>query len=385
MKTLSILGATGSIGRSTCDLIRRNRDRFTIRGLTAHRRIDLLAEQIQEFQPAIAAVSDPALLPELRTLVGVTSTELLAGDEGLCAVATYGDVEMVVAAIVGAAGLVPTLAAARAGKTIGLANKETLVMAGNLFFGELDAGGGRLLPIDSEHSAIFQCLEGNRHADVRRIILTASGGPFFARPDADLRRVTREQALDHPNWSMGAKITIDSATLMNKGLEVIEAHFLFDHPATAIDVVIHPQSIVHSLIEFHDGQVIAQLGMPDMRGPIAYALAYPERLADAMPALDLLAIGRLDFHPPDLERFPCLRLGYQALAEGDGRPCVLNAANEEAVAAFLAGSIPFAAIAEVIEEVMADHERGEPSSLPEILAVDEWARRAARHRLAARV
>jgi 1-deoxy-D-xylulose-5-phosphate reductoisomerase len=385
MKTLSILGATGSIGRSTCDLIRRNRERFTVRGLTAHRRIDLLAEQIREFQPAVAAVSDPALLPELRALVGRTSTELLAGEEGLCAVATHDEVEMVVAAIVGAAGLVPTLAAARAGKTIGLANKETLVMAGNLFVGELHAGGGRLLPIDSEHSAIFQCLAGQRHDDVRRIILTASGGPFFARPEEDLRRVTREQALDHPNWSMGAKITIDSATLMNKGLEVIEAHFLFAHGAEAIAVVIHPQSIVHSLVEFCDGQLIAQLGMPDMRGPIAYALAYPERLADAMRPLDLLAIGRLDFHPPDLERFPCLHLGYQALEIGGGLPCVLNAANEEAVAAFLAGRIPFAAIAEVIEEVMADHDGGDPTSLPEVLAVDEWARRAARRRLAARV
>ena len=317
--------------------------------------------------------------------MGATSTELLAGDEGLCAVATHGDVEMVVAAIVGAAGLVPTLAAARAGKTIGLANKETLVMAGDLFVGELTAGGSHLLPIDSEHSAIFQCLEGNRHDDVRRIILTASGGPFFARPEEDLRRVTREQALDHPNWSMGAKITIDSATLMNKGLEVIEAHFLFDRAATTIDVVIHPQSIVHSLVEFCDGQLIAQLGIPDMRGPIAYALAYPERLADAMRPLDLLAIGRLDFHPPDLERFPCLRLGYQALEVGGGLPCVLNAANEEAVAAFLAGRIPFAAIADVIEDVLTKHDGRHPTSLEEILAVDDWARCEARQRLAARV
>jgi 1-deoxy-D-xylulose-5-phosphate reductoisomerase len=385
MKTLSILGATGSIGRSTCDLIRRNPDRFVVRGLTGHRRIDLLAEQIREFRPAVAAVTTPSLLPKLRALVGRTDTELLAGAEGLAAVATYGDVEMVVAAIVGAAGLVPTLAAARAGKTIGLANKETLVMAGELFVNELIAGGGHLLPIDSEHSAIFQCLEGNRHDDVRRIILTASGGPFFAHPDADLQRVTREQALNHPNWSMGAKITIDSATLMNKGLEVIEAHFLFGHGAEAIEVVIHPQSIVHSLVEFRDNQVIAQLGMPDMRGPIAYALAYPERLADAMPALDLLAVGRLDFHPPDLERFPCLRLGYQALQDGGGLACVLNAANEEAVAAFLSERIPFAAIAEIIEEVMTSHNGLEPTSLPEVLAIDDWARREARQRLAARL
>ncbi|MGD2063084.1 MAG: 1-deoxy-D-xylulose-5-phosphate reductoisomerase [Nitrospirota bacterium] len=385
MKPLSILGATGSIGRSTCDLVRRNRDRFVVRGLTAHRRIDLLAEQIREFQPAVAAVADPALLPQLRALVGRTATELLAGEEGLSAVATYDDVEMVVAAIVGAAGLLPTLAAARAGKTIGLANKETLVMAGNLFVRELNAGGGRLLPIDSEHSAIFQCLAGNRHDDVRRIILTASGGPFFAHPAEDLHRVTREQALDHPNWSMGAKITIDSATLMNKGLEVIEAHFLFDQHADAIEVVIHPQSIVHSLVEFCDGQLIAQLGMPDMRGPIAYALAFPERLADAMRPLDLLAIGRLDFHPPDRERFPCLRLGYQALQDGGALPCVLNAANEEAVAAFLADRIPFAAIAQVTEEVMVSYHGAEPASLPEVLAVDEWARHEARQRLAARV
>jgi len=385
MKTLSILGATGSIGRSTCDLVRRNHDRFRISGLTAHRRIDLLAEQIREFQPAIAAVTDPALLPELRERVGTVPTTLLAGMEGLTAVATYADADMVVAAIVGAAGLVPTLAAARVGKTIGLANKETLVMAGDLFMRELHAGDGRLLPIDSEHSAIFQCLEGNRRRDIRRIILTASGGPFFSRPDEDLSRVSREQALDHPNWSMGAKITIDSATLMNKGLEVIEAHYLFRQEADAIDVVIHPQSIVHSMVEFCDGQVIAQLGIPDMRGPIAYALAYPERLADAMPALDLLKVGSLAFHPPDRHRFPCLRLGYEALAAGDGLPCVLNAANEEAVAAFLADRISFATIAPVIEEVMNAHDCSRPDSLEAVLDLDQWARHQAHERLAARV
>jgi 1-deoxy-D-xylulose-5-phosphate reductoisomerase len=385
MKTLSILGATGSIGRSTCDLVRRNRDRFRITGLTAHRRIDLLAEQIREFQPTIAAVTDPSLLPELRERVGSVPTTLLAGMEGLTAVATQSDTDMVVAAIVGAAGLVPTLAAARAGKTIGLANKETLVMAGDLFMRELHAGNGRLLPIDSEHSAIFQCLQDNRPHDVRCIILTASGGPFFSRPEEDLSRVTREQALDHPNWSMGAKITIDSATLMNKGLEVIEAHYLFSQEATAIEVMIHPQSIVHSMVEFCDGQVIAQLGIPDMRGPIGYALAYPERLADAMPALDLLKVGTLTFHRPDRHRFPCLRLGYEALAAGDGLPCVLNAANEEAVAAFLADRISFATIAPVIEEVMNAHDSIRPDSLEAVLALDQWARQQAHERLAARV
>ena len=258
-------------------------------------------------------------------------------------------------------------------------------MAGDLFMRELHASGGRLLPIDSEHSAVFQCLEGNRPRDVRRIILTASGGPFFSRPQEDLSLVSREQALDHPNWSMGAKITIDSATLMNKGLEVIEAHYLFGQEMDAIDVVIHPQSIVHSLVEFHDGQVIAQLGVPDMRGPIAYALAYPERVAHAMPALDLVKIGTLTFHTPDRQRFPCLRLGYDALASGDGLPCVLNAANEEAVAAFLADRISFASIAAVIEEVMDAHDGGRPDSLEAIVALDQWARQHAHERLAARV
>ncbi|RMF83050.1 MAG: 1-deoxy-D-xylulose-5-phosphate reductoisomerase [Nitrospirae bacterium] len=383
MRRISLLGATGSIGRSTLDLVRRFPEELAVVGLSAHRRVAELAELVREFAPAVAAIADPALLPELRARVGATATELVAGPEGLEAVATLPEGEVVVAAIVGAAGLAPTLAAARAGKTVALANKEALVMAGELFLGQLAAGGGSLVPVDSEHSAVHQCLAGADRGAVRRIVLTASGGPFHGRPEVELARVTRAEALNHPNWSMGEKITIDSATLMNKGLEVIEAHHLFRDTGAAIEVVIHPESIVHSLVEFHDGQMLAQLGHPDMRGPIAYALTGPARLPDVMRPLDLTAAGSLHFAAPDLERFPCLRLGFEAFAAGGAAPCALNAANEEAVAAFLAGRVPFTAIPEIVERVLAACTAPPPATLEAVLEVDRWARGAAREAAAA--
>ncbi len=378
MRNISLLGATGSIGRSTLDLVRRYPEAVRVVGLTAHTRVAALAEAITEFCPAVAAIADPTLLPELRERVGDAPTELVAGPEGVVQVATQAECDTVLAAIVGGAGLAPTLAAARAGKDIALANKEALVMAGDLFLRGMAAGGGRLIPVDSEHSAVYQCLRGCRIEDVRRIILTASGGPFHGRPEIDLAAVTRAQALNHPNWSMGEKITIDSATLMNKGLEVIEARYLFtgDHGAATIDVVIHPESIVHSVVELCDGQMLAQLGMPDMRGPIAYALTGPRRAADVMPRLDLTATP-LHFTTPDLDRFPCLRLGFDALAGGGPLPCVLNGANETAVAAFLDNAIPFTAIPEVIEAVMAACTAPAPATLEEVLEIDRWARERA--------
>jgi len=386
MRNLSLLGATGSIGRSTLDLVRRFPKEVRVVGLTAHRRVAALADAIAEFHPAVAAIADPTLLPELIERVGKTDTELIAGPEGLEQVATLPECDTVLAAIVGGAGLAPTLAAARASKDVALANKEALVMAGDLFLAEMAAGGGRLIPVDSEHSAVYQCLQGCLAEDVRRIVLTASGGPFHGHPEIDLATVTREQALNHPNWSMGPKITIDSATLMNKGLEVIEAHHLFtgNSREATIDVVIHPESIVHSVVELRDGQMLAQLGMPDMRGPISYALTGPRRLPDAMPRLDLTATP-LHFTAPDLDRFPCLRLGFDAFAGGGALPCVLNGANEVAVAAFLDGAIPFTAIPEVIESVMAQSTAPVPTSVADVLALDHWARAQATDAVGSRV
>ncbi|NCO58440.1 MAG: 1-deoxy-D-xylulose-5-phosphate reductoisomerase [Deltaproteobacteria bacterium] len=375
MRNLSLLGATGSIGRSTLDLVRRYPEEVRVVGLTAHQQVAALAAVVTEFRPAVAAIADPALLPELMERVGATATELVAGPAGLEQVATLPECDTVLAAIVGGAGLAPTLAAARAGKDVALANKEALVMAGDLFLAEMAAGGGRLIPVDSEHSAVYQCLQGCRAEDVRRIILTASGGPFHGHPEIDLTTVTRAQALAHPNWSMGEKISIDSATLMNKGLEVIEARHLFisDGAEATIEVVVHPESIVHSIVELRDGQMLAQLGRPDMRGPIAYALTGPRRVAGVTERLDLTATP-LHFTAPDLDRFPCLRLGFAALAAGGSLPCVLNGANETAVAAFLANRLPFTAIPAVIETAMAACTCPPPATLDEILALDSWAR-----------
>lgn len=375
MIRLTILGATGSIGVSTLDVVARHPDRFTVTALSGHTRIDVLAEQCRCFRPAYAVVANADDARRLTALLAGTSpaTEVLHGPQALEQVAALPEVDAVMAAIVGAAGLQPTLAAARAGKRVLLANKEALVMAGAVFMTEVRRGGAQLLPIDSEHNAIFQCLPplsaGNlTQAGVRRILLTASGGPFRTTPLAELREVTPEQAVAHPKWSMGRKISVDSATLMNKGLEVIEAHWLFDAAIDQIDVVIHPQSVIHSLVDYVDGSVLAQLGNPDMRTPIAHALAWPERIASAVPPLDLFAAARLDFEPPDHERFPCLDLAFQALRAGGNTATVLNAANEVAVAAFLERRLPFIAIADVIRAAI---DQVAPAALPDLEAVLE--------------
>ncbi|MEW6219325.1 MAG: 1-deoxy-D-xylulose-5-phosphate reductoisomerase [Thermodesulfobacteriota bacterium] len=352
-KNIVVLGSTGSIGTGTLDLVRRFPGRFRVCGLAAGRNIRLLREQIEAFAPALVAVAEPEPAAELAaSLPAGWGERIVAGRDGLEQVAALPEAEAVVSAIVGAAGLVPTLAAIRAGKDVALANKETLVMAGELVMAEVRQRGVRLAPVDSEHCAIAQALSAGRREDLGKIILTASGGPFRDWPEARLWEVTPEQALAHPNWSMGAKITIDSATLMNKGLEVIEARWLFDVPVTDIEVVVHPQSIVHSLVEFVDGSVVAQMGIPDMRIPIAYALSCPERLRNGLPRLDLTAGNGLTFQAPDYRRFPALKLAYQVGRRGGTWPALLNAANEVAVAAFLAGRIRFPEIPLVVAETL---------------------------------
>jgi len=381
---LCILGATGSIGISTLDVVSRHPARFEVVALTAHSRVAELKQLCLAHRPRYAVVENPVeaqiLSAELR--VAGVATEVLAGAHALSQVAALSDVDTVMAAIVGASGLAPTLAAVRAGKRVLLANKEALVMAGALFMAEVRLGGAQLLPIDSEHNAVFQSLPADysgsmQDKGVRRILLTASGGPFRNTPLDQLRAVTPEQACAHPNWVMGRKISVDSATMMNKGLEVIEAHWLFRAPADRIEVLIHPQSIVHSLVEYCDGSVLAQLGNPDMRTPIAHALAYPERIETGVTPLDLLAIGQLNFERPDQRRFPCLPLAYRALLAEGSAPTVLNAANEVAVAAFLAGRLSFLKIAEVITAVL---DRIPTSPLPDleaVMGVDAEARAAA--------
>ena len=378
MKTLSLLGSTGSIGRNTLALVRQFPKRFRVAGLAAGRRIDLLAEQILEFAPECVSVSEQVLADQLaERLPAGCRPRILFGVDGLCTVATLPAVDMVVSAVVGAVGLLPALAAIEAGKDIGLANKETLVMAGCLVMAAVRKHGVRLLPVDSEHSAIFQALEAGRRQDVARIILTASGGPFRVLSGTHLLAVTPAQALAHPNWSMGRKISIDSATLMNKGLEVIEARWLFDAEPEQIEVVVHPQSIVHSLVEYRDGSVVAQLGIPDMRIPIAYALSYPERLELGLSRLSLTACGALDFEPPDHKRFPALQLAYEALSLGGIKPAVLNAANEVAVEAFLAGRIGFTRIAEIVGAALERTGQADEMDLQAILDADQEARRIA--------
>ena len=380
VKKISILGSTGSIGVSTLEVVRQFGDRFQVEALSAGRNISLLSEQIKEFRPRLVAVLDEKLAGELRkSLNGVSpKPEILFGSEGCSRVADFPDSHMVISAIVGAAGLLPTLAAIEAGKDVGLANKETLVVAGKLVMDLVAQKGVRILPVDSEHSAIFQSLQGNHASSLKRILLTASGGPFFRHTAEEIARVTPEAALRHPNWTMGAKITIDSATLMNKGLEVIEARWLFDIPVDRVVVHVHPESIIHSMVEYVDGSVIAQLGIPDMKIPIAYALGYPERLPVAGPRLDLFQLGKLTFFPPDDRKFPCLRLAYEACAAGSTLPAVLNAANEVAVHAFLEKRIAFTRIPEIIEAVMQAHQPAGPLSLPAILDADRWARNEAR-------
>ena len=385
---LVLLGATGSIGDSTLDVVARHPDRFDVVALTAANQWEKLAVLCRRFRPGIAALADPEAARALeRTLAGEgLPTRVLAGAEGLCTAAAMPAADTVLAAIVGAAGLQPTLAAARAGKRILLANKEALVVGGAAFMRAVDEGGATLLPLDSEHNAIFQCLPAGHlrnptAAGVRRIVLTASGGPFRTWSAAALDAATPEEACAHPNWVMGRKISVDSATMMNKGLEVIEAHWLFGVARDAIDVVIHPQSVIHSLVEYVDGSVLAQLGHPDMRTPIAQALAYPERVESGVPRLELAQLAALAFEAPDLARFPCLALAYDALAAGGTAPVVLNAANEVAVAAFLDGRIRFTDIARACAETLARLPTHAVTELDDAIAADAEARAAAREQL----
>lgn len=377
MKRLAILGSTGSIGVSTLEIVAAYPERFQIVALTAGRNLDLLRQQILAFKPQLVAVRSASDAERLQAELGAGAPRILSGTPGLIACAAENDADMVVSAIVGAAGLEPTLAAIEAGKDVALANKETLVAAGAVVMAAVARQGVRLLPVDSEHSAIFQSLEGHRNADVRRLILTASGGPFRDLSPQQLAKVSIADALAHPNWSMGRKISIDSATMMNKGLEVIEACWLFDLPVERIDVHIHPESIVHSMVEYVDGAVIAQLGIPDMKTPIAYALSHPERLPLDLPPLDLCRLGSLRFQEPDPQRFPCLALAYDAMRIGGTAPAVLNAANEVAVEAFLAGAIAFLDIPRIIRTVLERHEVLPATALAEVLAADSWARQAA--------
>lgn len=377
MKSIVVLGSTGSVGVSTLDLVRRFPGEFKVRGLAAGRNLKLLAAQIREFAPAWVSVREEEGVPLLRKILGGRKVEILWGERGASSVAAGHGVDTVVAAIVGSAGLVPTLAAVRAGKEIALANKEVLVMAGEIFMREAKKKGASLLPVDSEHSAIFQCLQGNRREEVDRLILTASGGPFLRISLKSLSRVTVRQALKHPNWKMGPKITVDSATMMNKGLEVVEARWLFDMMPSQVEVVIHPQSVVHSMVRYQDGSIIAQLGIPDMRIPIAYALSFPRRLKVQCRSLELTRLAELTFLPVEKKRYPALHLAYQALAAGGTMPAVLNAANEAAVAAFLAHRIGFRKIHRVIEKTMEAHAGLRPKEVQEILEVDRWARERA--------
>jgi 1-deoxy-D-xylulose-5-phosphate reductoisomerase len=377
MKRLAILGSTGSIGVKTLEIVAEHPSRFQVTALTAGSNLALLEEQIMRFRPEVVAVPDYGNAQRLQERIGSGGPRVLCGTDGLIACAAGSPADMVVSAIVGAAGLEPTLAAIEAGRDVALANKETLVIAGELIMAAVARSGCRLFPVDSEHSAIFQSLEGHRKIDVRRLILTASGGPFRNWSLDDLQAVTPHDALAHPNWTMGRKITIDSATMMNKGLEVIEAHWLFDVPVDHIAVHIHPESIVHSMVEYVDGALIAQLGIPDMKTPIAYALTYPERLTLSLPALDLCRLSQLSFAAPDRQCFPCLGLAYDAIRQGGTMPAVLNAANELAVEAFLQGKIAFLDIPRIIAKVVAMHTNTKASSLEPILAADTWARQAA--------
>ena len=388
MKTIAVLGATGSIGASALDVVARHPDRFRVGALAAHRNVAALAELCVRFKPSLAVIADASLEHELRDRLRAANlaTRVAAGAQALIEAATDSSCDTVIAAVVGAAGLESTLAAARAGKRLLLANKEAVVMAGPLLREALDAGGGELLPIDSEHNAVFQCLPPERAgldaAGVRRIVLTASGGPFRGRKAESLAAITPEMACAHPNWRMGRKISVDSATLMNKGLEVIEAHFLFDAPAERIEVVVHPQSIIHSMVEYADGSVLAQLGNPDMRTALAYALAWPERVDAGVAPLDLMRIARLDFEAPDRETFACLDLAYGALAAGGSAPITLNAANEEAVAAFLDGALPFLAIPQVIEKTVETTPSSDTATLAGVIDADLTARRVAQRIIA---
>ena len=382
-QSLTILGSTGSIGTSTLDVVARHPERFRIFALSGHSQTAKLAEQCIAFRPQYAVTANEAQAAELRAQLAAAGchTKVLHGEQALCDIAAAPETDGVMAAIVGAAGLPPTLAAARAGKTIYLANKETLVVSGSLFMQTAAQSGARILPVDSEHNAIYQVLPPEKgylkHNGVQSIILTASGGPFLHTDLADFPAITPEQAVKHPNWQMGRKISVDSATMMNKGLELIEAHWLFNCPPEKLETVIHPQSVVHSMVRYADGSVLAQMGTPDMRTPIAYCLGLPERIASGVPPLDFAALSALTFETPDYRRFPCLELAYQAMQAGGGVPCVLNAANEIAVAAFLAGRIRFTDIAHTVQHCLEQDFSGSHHSLEGLLNLDAAARRAA--------
>jgi len=383
LKNISILGSTGSIGVSTLQVVEQFPEHFQVIALAAGRNADLLINQIRRFRPRLAAVMDQELATIVTAALGQEDlqTEVLYGPQGYEQVATHPEIELVVSAMVGAAGLLPTIAAVSSGKHLALANKETLVIAGEIVMDLAAKQGIRILPVDSEHSAIFQALQGNQRHALRRILLTASGGPFFHKSRDELASVTPQAALRHPNWSMGQKITIDSSTLMNKGLEAIEAHWLFGVPVEQIHVHIHPESIVHSMVEYIDGSVIAQMGIPDMRIPIAYALAFPERLPVQGPPLDLFRLQNLSFYPPDEEKFPCLQLAYEACKRGFTVPAVLNAANEIAVQAFLECVIGFLDIPRIIRRVIEKHNPDERLTLDAVLSADAWARQEAAHEI----
>jgi 1-deoxy-D-xylulose-5-phosphate reductoisomerase len=378
MKNLTIMGSTGSIGTNTLKIVTMHSDRFAVKALAAATNVALLAEQIEQFRPEVAVVIDEERARKLEAILPPDcEVEILWGESGYLQAAVHPKVNLVVTAFVGASGLLPTLAAIEAGKDIALANKETLVIAGAVVMREASRKGVKILPVDSEHSAIFQCLQGQRRQDLTRILLTASGGPFRETPASQMARITPAQALKHPTWLMGSKITIDSSTLMNKGLEVIEATWLFDVPPDMIEVIVHPQSIVHSMVSFKDGAVIAQLGKPDMKGAIAYALTYPERYDIQQSAPDFPALGTLSFHSPDFEKFPCLKLAYEAGRIGGTLPAVMNAANEMAVEAFLGERLSYSGISQTIKAVMAGHQVVSEPSVEDIMDADGWARKAA--------
>jgi 1-deoxy-D-xylulose-5-phosphate reductoisomerase len=376
-KKLILLGATGSIGQNCLDVVRRHPERFRIVGMASRSRVRELLSAAAEFHPEVVAIADPEAAETWREQFLALGAKVLTGTDALVEIATWPGAELVVNGLVGAVGLLPTYHALRQGRDVALANKESLVVGGAFIAAAARAGGASIIPIDSEHSAIFQCLQGEDSGALRRILLTGSGGPFRTWPPERIYQATVDEALAHPNWVMGPKITVDSASLMNKGLEVIEAHWLFELPVERIEVLIHPQSIIHSMVEFEDGSIKAQLGMPDMRVPIQYALSYPERLKSDFPKVDLFAIGHLDFEPPDFGRFPALALAYAAAREGGTSPAVLNAANEVAVHAFLQRRIPFGRIPEIIERTLAAHTSHEPADLEDLLEADRWARQRA--------
>jgi 1-deoxy-D-xylulose-5-phosphate reductoisomerase len=377
LEKISILGSTGSIGTSTLDVVKQHPEQFEVIGLAAGNNVKEMIGQVNTFRPKIVSMSTKQLAEQVASAIPST-IQVVWGEEGLLEVATHTDATYVVSALVGRRGLEPTLAAIEAGKRIGLANKETLVTAGHLVMEKAKQKKVDILPIDSEHSAIFQCLNGEKKAEVKKIILTASGGAFRDFTRDELATATPEMALKHPNWAMGAKITIDTATMMNKGLEVMEAHWLFSIPYEQIDVLVHPQSIIHSMVEFQDGAVMAQLGLPDMKVPIQYALSYPKRLALPMPSLSLSEIGQLTFRDPDLSRFPCLAMAFEAGKIGGTMPTVLNAANEVAVEKFLQKTIPFLGIEAMIEKTISKHTVVKNPQLEDIQNADQWAREFAR-------